>query len=221
MDKKQKAEKIYKFLKRKYGSFIKQHYSHSNDAFRILISVLLSQRTREELTLEKDALLFDKLKLRIDDFLKLSENQIAELIKPVGFYRQKAKRIKQLCKILKEKYNCKVPLKREELLKLPGIGKKSADVVVNALVKPTIAIDVHVEIISKRIGLVKMNTGYDEIQQNLHRLFKVRERKIVNLGLVLFGKEICLTNKPKCKICPFRTFCNYGRKILKNSEILY
>ena len=215
MKKQEKARRVYKYLRKNYYGFINQHYSHSKDAFRILITVLLSQRTKEELTLAKNELLFNKLKLKLNDFLRMREREIADLIKPVGFYRQKAKKIKELCKILKEKYNGKVPLKREELLKLPGIGKKSADVLLNALVKPTIAVDVHVEVVSKRLGLVKANASYDEIQQELHKLFKPRQRKIINLGLVLFGKEICLTQKPKCWLCPFKSFCEYGKKNLK------
>jgi len=207
MKKEEKAKILFQYIKKKYKGLIEKHYSHSKDPFKLLITVLLSQRTREELTIEKSKFLFEKLRLGLDDFLKMDEDEIAELIKPVGFYREKAKRIKEICKMIKEKYKGKVPETREQLLLLPGIGKKSADVVLNALGKETIAIDVHVKTITKRLGLTKAN-DYDEIQEELHRLFKPKERKYINLGLVLFGKEICKA-KPKCYVCPFNSICDY------------
>src|SRR3989338_774530 len=136
--------KLIKLIGSRYADFIKSHYSQQRkDSFRALISVLLSQRTKEELTLKKDRLLFDKLHLKPEDFLAMNRKEIEKLIFPVGFYRQKAKRIKEICRILKEKHKGKVPETREELLQLPGIGKKSADVVLNSLNGKVIAMDVN------------------------------------------------------------------------------
>lgn len=219
-NKQQKAKIVLQYLEKKYTPFMKKHYSHKKDYFRALITVLLSQRTREEITIEKSKLLFDKLHLKVNDFLKMSTSRIEQLIKPAGFYRQKAKKIKLICKILKQKYDGKVPKSREQLLELPGIGKKSADVVLNTIKRDVIAVDVHVNVISKRLGLVDKNADYDSIQEGLHNLFKPNERRYVNLGMVLFGRDICLTANPKCNICPFKDFCDsYKHKKHKNLNI--
>lgn len=208
------ARIVLRYLKKKYLPFMKKHYSHKKDYFRTLITVLLSQRTREELTIKKSELLFEKLHFKLDDFLNMHVKKIENLIKPVGFYRKKAKKIRLICKMLKEKYDGKIPKTRQQLMQLPGIGKKSADVVLNAINGNVIAIDVHVNVISKRLGIVNQNADYDEIQEQLNKLFKPQERKYVNLGLVIFGKKICLTSKPKCEICPFKNFCKYYKSII-------
>jgi len=214
--KREKAVGVLNYIKRRYTHFMRSHYSHRSDYFRTLITVLLSQRTREEVTLNKDRLLFEKLHLKLDDFLNMDAKEIESLIKPVGFYREKARKIKLICKILKEEYKGGIPKTREELMKLPGIGKKSADVVLNAMEGNTIAVDVHVNVISKRLGIVNQNADYDEIEEQLNKIFRPKERRYVNLGLVIFGKKICLTSKPKCKICPFKNFCKYYNIIRKS-----
>jgi endonuclease-3 len=181
--------------------------------FRLLIGVLLSQRTRDEVSWPANDRLFDRAK-NVDDFLKLSQKEIEKIIYPVGFYRQKAKRIKQICKILLEKYNEKVPNTREELMKLPGVGPKTADIVLcYSYGLPVIAVDTHVAAVSKRLHLTKYSDP-EKIREDLHRQIPEKLRAIVNLLFVGFGKDICRTIKPKCYICPIVNLCLYKHKNL-------
>jgi endonuclease-3 len=143
--------------------------------------------------------------------LKLSEKQIEKLIYPAGFYRQKAKRIKKICKILIERYKGKVPDSREELLKLPGVGLKTSDVVLSyGYGKPVIAVDTHVFHVARRLGLTKSN-NIEKIREDLHKQIPEKYRLILNLLFVEFGKDICRTIKPKCEVCPIKKFCEYAR----------
>jgi len=120
--------------------------------FRVLIGTLLSHKTKDEVTWPTNEKLF-RIADTPEKILKLSEKRIARLIYPVGFYRQKAKRIKQVCKILLEKYDGRVPRTREELMQLPGVGGKTADIVLSyAYGKAVIAVDTHVATVSRRLG---------------------------------------------------------------------
>jgi endonuclease-3 len=201
-------QKIIQILQRKY-----KIEPWKENPFKILISTILSQRTKDEITRGAAKRLF-KIANTPEKILRLSEKEIAKLIYPVGFYRQKAKKIKKLCKILLEKYNGKVPSTREELLKLPGVGFKTADVVLCcSFGQAIIPIDVHVAIISRRLGLTK-NKDTEKIREDLHRKIPKKSRRIVNLLFVEFGKDICRTAKPRCYICPILKFCPYENKNL-------
>jgi endonuclease-3 len=203
----EKVEKIISILNKKYK--IKPW---RDNPFKVLISCILSQRTKDEVTREASEKLF-KFANTPEKILKLNERKIESLIYPVGFYRQKAKRIKKVCKILIEKYNGKVPNSREELLKLPGVGFKTADVVLSyGYGKPVIAIDTHVFQVARRLGLTKSNDP-EKIRENLHKIIPKKFRLIVNLLFVEFGKEICRTIRPKCEICPIKKLCEYHKSV--------
>jgi len=204
-----KIDKVIKILQKKYK--IKPWKANP---FKILISTILSQRTKDEVTREASKRLF-----RFADtpkkILKLSEKQITKLIYPTGFYRQKAKRIKKVCKIILEKNKGKVPNSREELVKLPGVGSKTASVVLAYGFRvPTIPVDVHVNRISKRLGLVPDNYKPDKTQEVLEKMIPKNLHIMVNHLLVTFGKDICRPVKPRCRICPILKFCPYEKKNL-------
>jgi len=128
---------------------------NGNDPFKILISTILSLRTKDQTTAQASDRLF-KVADTPEKILKLSENKIEELIYPVGFYRNKAKIIKEISKILVEKFNSKVPDDLETLLSFKGVGRKTANLVLSeGFGKPAICVDVHVHRILNRIGLVK------------------------------------------------------------------
>jgi endonuclease-3 len=204
-----KIERIISILNKKYK--IKPW---RDDPFKVLISCILSQRTKDEVTREASEKLF-KFANAPEKILKLSVKKIESLIYPVGFYKQKAKRIKKVCKILIEKYNGKVPNSREELLKLPGVGFKTADVVLSyGYGKPVIAIDTHVFQVARRLGLTKSDNP-EKIREDLHKIIPEKFRLIVNLLFVEFGKEICRTIRPKCEACPIKEFCEYYSKSIK------
>ncbi len=209
MDKKT-FQKILNILEKRYDYWEKK----KDDPFRVLIRTVLSQRTKDEVTDKAAERLFSKADTP-DKLLSLSVREIENLIKPVGFYKVKARRIKEISKILIEKYNGKVPISRDEMLLLPGVGKKTVDCVLAfSFNKPMIAVDVHVAIISRRLGITNSN-DYDQIQEDLFKITPKNKRKLVNFLLVEFGKEICRTQKPKCEICPVREWCKYYKGLNK------
>lgn len=212
MEKRQKIKSILKFFKERYGKEIEEFLKMRKDVFKLLITTILSQRTRDENTRKAAENLFS-LVSKPEEILELKDEKLQELIKPSGMYRQKAKKIKELCKVLTKKLKGKIPRKREELLKLPGVGNKTADIVLSyGFGFPVIAIDVHVEVCSKRLGLVRKEAKYLEIKETLESLTKEEERYLVNLGFVRFGQDICLTRNPRCYACPFFSFCEYESK---------
>jgi endonuclease-3 len=177
--------------------------------FRLLITTILSQRTRDENTRKATKTLFSKADTP-QKILKLTDEELEKLIKASGMYRQKAKKIKSVCRVLLEKYDRKIPKKREELVKLPGVGFKTADIVLmygHGI--PSIAIDTHCNRIPKRIGLVDSKASVEEVKKKLENLIPKKDWYIVNLGLVNFGREICKPTKPRCKLCPIHEYCNY------------
>jgi len=202
-----KVERIIKILNRKY-----KVRPRKEDPFIMLIACILSQRTKDETTEEATKKLFNAVRSP-EEILSLSTKKLEKLIYPVGFYRQKAKRIKELCKILLESYKGKVPKTREELLKLPGVGFKTADVVLSyGYGEDVVAVDTHVAVISRRLGLTKSEDP-EKIREDLHRLIPVKLRRSVNLLFVEFGKDVCRTVKPKCSVCPLKDYCEYYKEI--------
>lgn len=202
------VQKIIKILNEKYK--IKPW---KEEPFKLLIGTILSQRTKDEKTSQAWKKLFSKAETP-EKILKLSEKEIESLIKEVGFYRQKARRIKQVSKIILEKYKGKVPSSREELMNLPGVGPKTADVVLSySFEKPVIAVDTHVATISKRLGWTKSDNP-EKIREDLHRIIPKKYRLLINSLFVEFGKEICKA-KPKCYKCPILKFCKYKQKNLQ------
>ncbi|MDI6826675.1 MAG: endonuclease III [Candidatus Aenigmarchaeota archaeon] len=212
MEKRKVAEKLVKFLEERYGRDIQIFRSGNRDVFRVLITTILSQRTRDENTERAADTLFSRADTP-EKILKLSKKELESLIRPSGPYRQKAKRIKAVSKIILEKYGGKVPKTREELMKLPGVGLKTSNVVLTyGYGKPVIAVDVHVEVVSKRLGLVSQNASVKEVEEKLEELIPIKDKRNINLGMVRFGREICITRKPKCYECPLNNICPYPNK---------
>ncbi|NOX71547.1 MAG: endonuclease III [Candidatus Micrarchaeota archaeon] len=213
MNYKERMKKVIEFFKNEYFSDIESHPNNKNkDPFRVLVSTILSQRTREENTFLATENLFSKIRTP-EDLLKLRDKTLENLIKPSGFYRQKAKTLKKVAEALIDNFGGAVPESREKLISLPGVGPKTADVVLShAFSKPNIAVDVHVDVISKRMGFVPKDSDYETTRKILENLTPVKERRFVNLGFVFFGREICLTAHPKCKICPLSPLCDYNQK---------
>jgi endonuclease-3 len=202
---------ILNFLESRYGKHIDSSRMKNQEVFELLIETVLSQRTRDENSEKAARQLFSVAKTP-RQIIKLPIKKLQSLIRISGPYRQKAKRIKQISKTILENYKGKVPNTREELMKLYGVGyKTSAIVLMYGFNKPVIAVDVHVEQISKRIGLVPQNAKPQEIEVKLEEIFPVDKWYLINLGLVMFGKEICKPVNPLCikdsKYCPFSGFC--------------
>ncbi|OMH41306.1 endonuclease III [Desulfurobacterium indicum] len=179
---------------------------HDRDPFKILISTILSLRTKDEVTAKASERLFKKADNPYD-MLKLSEEEIEKLVYPVGFYRNKAKTIKEICKTLIEKYNGEVPDSLDELLKLKGVGRKTANLVVTlGFNKPGICVDTHVHRIMNRIGYVKTKTP-EETEFALRKKLPKKYWKIINELLVALGQHICHPTSPRCSVCPIKDYC--------------
>jgi endonuclease-3 len=195
------AKEILKILSEKYD--IQEYY---NEPFQVLIGTILSHRTKDENTRVAWRRLFAKYKSP-GELAEVSESEIQNLIKPCGFYRIKAKRIKTVAKMIKEKYKGVVPKDMKALLSLPGVGRKTANCVLAfGFLEPAIPVDTHVHRISNRIGLVSTNTP-DETEEELKKLFPKRDWLLINGLLVKFGQEICRATKPRCEFCPVKSYC--------------
>ncbi len=179
---------------------------HTNDPFRVLVCALLSTRTRDETTAKVCEKLFKRVKC-IEDLIEIPLHELEELIYPVGFYRNKAKQLKELARILIEKYNGKIPHSLEELTSLPGVGRKVANLVLaDGYNVPAICVDTHVHRITNRWCLVKTKTPYEtekELMKKLPRKYWI----VINRLLVAFGQRICTPQRPRCDICPVEEFC--------------
>ncbi len=175
--------------------------------YQILITTLLSLRTKDEVTAEASRRLFQRAKTP-EEMLQLPEETIAKLIYPVGFYRNKAKNIREISKILLEKYGGKVPDTIEELLKLPGVGRKTANLVVTlGYNKPGICVDTHVHRITNRWGYVKTRTP-EETEMALRKKLPEKYWIDINNLLVTFGQNICKPISPFCSRCPVYDYCD-------------
>ena len=182
--------------------------------FKVLIGTILSQRTKDESTEKASDQLFRKYKNPVH-LSKAPLKSIESLIKPSGFYKTKARRIKEISRILVEKYKGKVPQDFDGLMRLPGVGRKTANIVlVFAYGIPAIPVDTHVHRISNRLGLVKTKTP----EQTEFALVKIIPRKHwldFNGLFVKFGQQTCQPRKPLCWKCPVARECDYPNKNLK------
>ncbi|MGV8106223.1 MAG: endonuclease III domain-containing protein [Nitrososphaerota archaeon] len=181
------------------------------DPYKILIGTILSARTRDETTAQVIEMLFSEFK-NPDELSRADLKVIKKLIQKIGFYNVKATRIKEVSKILVEKYNSKVPSNLEDLLSFPGVGRKTANcVLVYGFRKPAIPVDIHVHRISNRIGIVNTKKP-EETEIDLQKSIDRRYWTGVNETFVTFGQNICLPIKPKCNLCHLTKICKYYGK---------
>ena len=174
--------------------------------FQILISTIISLRTKDQVTAQASERLF-KIAKTPEDILKLSEEEIQKAIYPAGFYKNKSKTIKEIARIIVEKYNGKVPDNLEELLKLPGVGRKTANLVLAlSFGKPAICVDIHVHRITNRLGFVKTKNP-EETEKQLMEKVPVKDWNRINDLLVAFGQTICKPVSPLCSKCPVEKYC--------------
>lgn len=177
-------------------------------AFELLIATILSAQCTDVRVNKVTAELFKKYN-KPEDFAKLSTAEISEEIKSCGLYKSKAQKIKETSVILCSNYGGEVPSKMEELVKLPGVGRKTANVVLsNAFGVDAIAVDTHVFRVSNRIGLVKTDTPEKTEFELMKVLPKKRWSKAHHL-IIFHGRRICKARKPECNICPIVEYCDY------------
>lgn len=176
------------------------------DPFLILVSTIISLRTKDEVTIDASERLFAKAKTP-EKMMALGSDAIAGSIYPAGFYATKSKRIVEISRILMKKYNGNVPDRMDDLLALPGVGRKTANLVlVEAFGQDAICVDTHVHRISNRTGYVK-TTSPDATEMALRNKLPKKYWKIYNEILVAFGQKLCRPVSPWCSKCPVSGVC--------------
>jgi endonuclease-3 len=186
-----------------------------NDPYVVLTATILSHRTKDEIT-EKVVIDFIKKYPNVNELAKADVKELENVIKKVGFYRNKAKTLIKLAKILVEKYNGKIPDDINELLSLPGVGRKTANcVLVYAYKKPAIPVDTHVHRIMNRLGIVETKTP-EETEFALMEKIDKKYWLDINETFIRFGKSICKPIKPLCNICALNSICKYYKELPKD-----
>ncbi|ALS22623.1 MULTISPECIES: endonuclease III [Paenibacillus] len=188
---------------------------HHSNPFELTIAVLLSAQCTDETVNKVTATLFQKYK-RPEDYLAVPLEELEQDIRRIGLYRNKAKNIQALCALLLDKYDGEVPREHEKLVELPGVGRKTANVVVsNAFGVPAIAVDTHVERVSKRLGLAGEKDSVLEVEKKLMKKVPREEWTQTHHRLIFFGRYHCKAQNPKCELCPLLEYCREGKKRLK------
>jgi len=178
----------------------------TEDPFKVLVATILSARTKDETTAKAAEKLFTKVQ-KPEDLENIPLAELDALITPVGFHRVKAKHLKELPKVLKAKFGGIIPAEIDELLELPGVGRKTANLVrAVAFQKPAICVDVHVHRICNRWGYIKTKTPL-ETEMTLRQKLPLKYWLNFNSYLVAFGQNLCTPRKPKCEKCPIAEFC--------------
>ncbi len=177
------------------------------DPFEVLIATMLSAQTRDAVTAAASARLF-RVARTPKTMAKLTEKQLITLIYPVSFYRNKATHVKETCRILVEEFNSRVPSTMEQLLTLPGVGRKTANLVLILSFRSlkNICVDTHVHRISNRLGWVQTRTP-DETEQALYKNTSERWWPYINLYLVTWGQNVCRPIYPRCGACIIKPHC--------------
>ncbi|MDR3300915.1 MAG: endonuclease III [Spirochaetaceae bacterium] len=189
---------------------IAEKYSH--DPWAVLSSTILSLRTKDEVTLRASAVLLKKAPTPAA-LLKLDTKMIQDIIFPVGFYRTKALNLQRIAKIIIEKYKGLVPDDFEALLELPGVGRKTANLVfIEAFGKEGICVDTHVHRICNRTGWIETKTP-EHTEMRLRAILPRRHWKGLNALLVLYGQQVCRPINPFCSVCPIKAHCNRNNVI--------
>jgi len=192
---------------------VAEHYRR--DAWAVLVSTIISLRTKDEVTLAASERLLEKAP-RPAELAAMKETAIEKLIYPAGFYRNKASSLKKIAAILLEQYGGKVPSSMDELLALPGVGRKTANLVLNeAFDIDAICVDIHVHRISNRCGWLSGKTP-EETEMILREILPQKYWKRINYLLVLYGQNLCRPVSPFCSRCVIRKHC--GRHGVEKSR---
>jgi len=185
--------------------------NHRNH-FELLVAVVLSAQTTDVAVNKVTPALFDKYPTPYE-LSQANEKDIEKYIKTIGLYRNKAKNIKALSKAIIEKFGSEVPSKRDELESLPGVGRKTANVVLsNAFHIPALAVDTHVARVSVRLGFAKIGDSVLTIENKLMRKIPKDKWQQAHHQFIFFGRYHCLARNPKCSACPLFEVCKFKDK---------
>mgnify|MGYP000924772831 FL=1 len=207
-----KTEKVYDLLKKAYPDA--KCGLVFNTPLQLLISTILSaQATDKSVNKVTEGLYMQYPDL--DSLLTLSHEEIAQKIKQIGLYKNKSKNIYNMLRVLKNKYKGEVPKNMDDLMSLPGVGRKTASVVLaEAFNIPAFPVDTHVFRVTRRIGIAKENTA-DKVSDEMMKKLPKYKWHLMHHLLITHGRTICTAKSPKCKICNVNEICTYYKKVVK------
>lgn len=205
-----KVNDILEALDREYGTEYKCYLNHEN-AWQLLIATILSAQCTDARVNIVTEELFKKYP-NVEAFANANQKELEEDIRPAGFQKNKATNIIGCCKKLVEDFGGEVPRRLEELTSLPGVGRKTANVIRgNIYNDPSVVVDTHVKRISRLLGLTKESDPV-KIEFDLMKKLPKDHWIIYNIHIIRLGRTICIANRPKCSECMLKDFCDYGKK---------
>jgi endonuclease-3 len=191
--------------------------NHRNP-FELTIAVMLSAQCTDALVNRVTPSLFHKYH-EPEDYLAVPLEELQHDIRSIGLYRNKARHIRQMCAQLVEEYDGRIPDSMEELIKLPGIGRKTANVILSvAFGVPAIAVDTHVERVTKRLGICRWKDSVFEVEKTLMKRVPKEKWSETHHRLIFFGRYHCKAQHPNCPECPLLDLCREGRKRMKRTN---
>jgi endonuclease III len=209
MKRSERAARILSILNARYPQVTTQLLYRN--PFELLVATILSAQCTDSQVNRVTPELFKRMRTP-QDFVAASIAEIERIVRPTGFYRNKARNIKTCCQALMERHGGEVPRTLEELVALPGVGRKTANVVLGAAFNtPGVVVDTHVARITHRLALTR-NQDPKKIEFDLMRVIPKEEWGDFSLRLIFFGRETCTARKPKCPTCPLRHLCPYPHK---------
>lgn len=209
MDKSRKVDRILAYLERKFrGRKIELHYSNG---LELLVATILSAQCTDERVNQVTPALFQKCRTP-RDYAKADLQDLERLIRSTGFYKAKAKNIMRCCQVLADKYDGKLPDTLEDLVALPGVWRKTANVILGHIFgKPAIVVDTHVKRVSQRLGLSR-NDAPDKIERDLAKILPRPRWTSASHQLLLHGRYVCKSKKPDCGTCELYPVCTWKEK---------
>lgn len=209
MKTKERAKKIIQILKKEYPK-ARTALRYKN-AYQLIAATILSAQCTDVRVNAVTPKLFKKYP-NVKALAKARTNELERIIHSTGFFKSKAKRLKGMAQTVIREFNGKIPNTMEDLVKLPGVGRKTANVVLHAAFGKSqgIVVDTHIIRVSNKLGLTK-NKNPEKIEEDLMKLFKKKDWKIISTALILHGRKICIARKPKCEICKLNKICPSSR----------
>ncbi|WP_018922291.1 endonuclease III [Salsuginibacillus kocurii] len=190
--------------------------NHDNP-FELLVAVILSAQCTDALVNKVTPALFEKYKEPMD-YIAVSQEELEQDIRSIGLFRNKAKNLKKMSQSLVDNYDGEVPASRDELVKLAGVGRKTANVVASvAFDIPAIAVDTHVERVSKRLAICRWKDSVQQVEETLMKKIPEEEWSRTHHRLIFFGRYHCTARAPKCDRCPLLDVCREGQKRMKGA----
>lgn len=191
---------------------------HDNP-FELTIATLLSAQCTDVLVNKVTKTLFQKYK-KPEDYLAVTLEELQQDIRSIGLFRGKANNIQKLCQRLLDVYDGEIPADRDELVTLPGVGRKTANVVLSvAFDVPAMAVDTHVDRISKRLGLCRWKDNVTQVEETIMQKTPIERWSKAHHQMIFFGRYHCKSQNPGCQTCPLFTECREGQKRFKKGQL--